>query len=238
MGEFGWKLLPLSFKFAQHARQVHTAIPGQNFRYAAKIVCSTVVCITLRRQKILDCDGLLLLKLMWGVTARHICGASIARAVRPIPIKIISVGKGNSRGATEFASEWAEKLRRYTELTEVAIKPNPANSKDAAVQRTQESEKVLKALNPGERLVALDERGKDISSEDVATLLAQASDEGWNGVAFAIGGPYGHAPIIREKAHAVVRLSSLVFNHTVARVVLLEQLYRGWTILRGEPYHH
>lgn len=74
-------------------------------------------------------------------------------------------------------------------------------------------------------------------SEDVARLLAQAGDEG-STLVFCIGGPYGHSPQVRARANKVVRLSSLVLNHQVAYIVLVEQLYRGWTILSGSPYHH
>jgi 23S rRNA (pseudouridine1915-N3)-methyltransferase len=170
---------------------------------------------------------------------RRICTASLSRAVRPIPLKLISVAKGtSSKDGTAFGNEWADKVRRYTQLQEILIKPNPMNTKDPTVAKVQEGERVLKSLNPGERLIVLDERGRDLKSEDFAKILAQASDEGWPAVVFAIGGPYGHAPEVRDRADDVVRLSSCVLNHAVARVVLLEQLYRGWTILRGEPYHH
>jgi 23S rRNA (pseudouridine1915-N3)-methyltransferase len=170
---------------------------------------------------------------------RRICTASLARAVRPIPLKLISVAKGTaSKDGNAFGNEWADKVRRYTQLEEIQIKPNPMNTKDPKIAKVQEGERVLKAVNAGERLIVLDERGRDLSSEDFAKLLATASDEGWPAVVFAIGGPYGHAPEVRERADDVVKLSSCVLNHAVARVVLLEQIYRGWTILRGEPYHH
>jgi 23S rRNA (pseudouridine1915-N3)-methyltransferase len=170
--------------------------------------------------------------------ARVFCSTALPRAVRPIPIKIVHVGKSSSRGPEDFSKEWAEKLRRYTQVTEIQIKPNPSNAKDPTVAKALEGERVLKSIAAGERLVVLDERGKDVTSNDVAELLATASDEGWPAIVFAIGGPYGHDTMVRDRAHIVIRLSSLVLNHTVARVVLLEQLYRGWTILRGEPYHH
>lgn len=163
---------------------------------------------------------------------------SMARAVRPIPMKIISITKGSSKGGKMFSAEWADKLRRYTDLTEIVIKPNPMNAKDASVAMSHEGARVLKSLTPGEILVVLDERGKEFNSEDVAKLIARASDESWKGITFAIGGPYGHPQEVRDQAQYVVRLSSCVLNHSVAYVVLLEQLYRGWTILKGEPYHH
>ena len=168
--------------------------------------------------------------------------ASLSRAVRPVPLKLISVAKGAggsaSKGAALMAEEWALKVRRYVPLTEVQLKPNPLNAKDPAVAKVHEGERVLKAVGPGERLVVLDERGRAVTSEDVARIIARAGDEGWPAVVFAIGGPYGHSEAVRARADDTVRLSSLVLNHSVARVVLLEQLYRAWTILRGEPYHH
>jgi 23S rRNA (pseudouridine1915-N3)-methyltransferase len=183
-----------------------------------------------------------LLRRVCSAAAAHAAAApsaSLARAARPVPLKLISVAKGSaSKGAAAFADEWAAKLRRYAPLTEIQIKPNPLNAKEPAVAQVHEGERVLKAVNPGDRLIVLDERGRDLSSEDFARLLAQAGDEGWPAVVFAIGGPYGHPPEVRKRADDVVRLSSCVLNHAVARVVLLEQLYRGWTILRGEPYHH
>jgi 23S rRNA (pseudouridine1915-N3)-methyltransferase len=96
---------------------------------------------------------------------------------------------------------------------------------------------VLKALSPGDRVVLLDERGREVSSYDVAELIARAGDDN-TPLVFCIGGPYGHGDAVRQRADDTIRLSRLVLNHQVAVVVLLEQLYRGWAILRGDPYHH
>jgi len=96
---------------------------------------------------------------------------------------------------------------------------------------------VLKAIAAGERVILLDERGKDASSEDIARLLIKASDDG-TPLCFVIGGPFGHGTAVMQRADESVRLSRMVLNHSVAYVVLIEQLYRAWTIVRGEPYHH
>lgn len=96
---------------------------------------------------------------------------------------------------------------------------------------------VLKAISPGERVILLDERGRDVSSEDVARLLIKASDDG-TPLCFVIGGPFGHGTAVMQRGDESIRLSRMVFNHSVAYVVLVEQLYRAWTIVRGEPYHH
>lgn len=76
-----------------------------------------------------------------------------------------------------------------------------------------------------------------MTSEDIARLIAAAGDAG-RPLAFCIGGPFGHGAAVQTRADDSIALSRLVLNHSVAHVVLLEQLYRGWTILRGEPYHH
>ena len=106
--------------------------------------------------------------------------------------------------------------------------------------RTMRGQKVLGRLGGDDFVVALDERGKDLSSEGLAELLAEPPG-GAGRVVFLIGGPSGHSPEVRERARArgaVVRLSRMVLNHQVARLVALEQIYRGWTIIRGEKYHH
>jgi len=171
---------------------------------------------------------------------RRICTSSLSRAVRPVPLKVITVSRSaaSSKAAQLLAQEWADKTRRYVQLAEIQIKPNPMNTKDPEVAKIQEGERVLKAVGSGERLVVLDERGRAVTSEDVAQLIARGGDEGWPAIVFAIGGPHGHSSEVRARADYVVSLSPLVLNHSVAHIVLLEQLYRAWTILRGEPYHH
>jgi 23S rRNA (pseudouridine1915-N3)-methyltransferase len=96
---------------------------------------------------------------------------------------------------------------------------------------------VLKTIAPTEHVILLDERGREVSSYDFADIIARAGDDG-TPLTFCIGGPYGHGDAMRSRANDSIRLSRLVLNHQVAVVVLLEQLYRGWAIARGEPYHH
>jgi len=118
------------------------------------------------------------------------------------------------------------------------VRTNPKKAATPDAQREGEAERVLKCVAPGEHLVLLCERGREVSSEGVAKLIASAGDAGKPGLVFALGGPFGHGDAVRGRADDAVCLSKLVMNHAVARVVLLEQLYRAFTILRGEPYHH
>lgn len=104
--------------------------------------------------------------------------------------------------------------------------------------REHEADRVLAALPARAHVVALDERGSRVTSPGLAELLAAAPDSGRDGIVFLIGGPHGHGAAVARAAHARIRLSDMVLNHQLAHILLLEQLYRAWTILRGSPYHH
>ena len=127
-------------------------------------------------------------------------------------------------------------MNRYGAFQEVQHKPDAAGDRTTAQRK--EADRLLSRLGTRDRLFVLDERGRDVRSEDLAAILEAAALDGVQQLAFAIGGPYGHHESLRQRSHETLRLSSLVLNHQVARVLLLEQLYRGWTILRNEPYHH
>lgn len=92
-------------------------------------------------------------------------------------------------------------------------------------------------MSTGDRVIILDERGREATSEDIARLIAEAGDNGMP-LVFVVGGPFGHGAAVIERASDSIRLSRMVLNHQVAYIVLVEQLYRAWTIIRGEPYHH
>ena len=162
------------------------------------------------------------------------------RAQKPLPVELVVVARPMNAAVESLAQEYAGMVRRYAPFAETRLAPNPKNSAKAEVQVEAEGQKVLGRLRGDDFVVALDERGKDLSSEGLAELLAEPPG-GAGRVVFLIGGPYGHSPEVRERARArgaVVRLSRMVLNHQVARLVALEQIYRGWTIIRGEKYHH
>lgn len=131
--------------------------------------------------------------------------------------------------ADEACADYARRTRRHFGCEEVAIK-----AEDAA----EAAQKTLTMVPARGWLIALDERGRDLDSEAFARLITEAADSGVTTLVFAIGGAYGHAPELRARARIVVRVSAMVLNHAVARVVLAEQVYRACTIRAGEPYHH
>jgi 23S rRNA (pseudouridine1915-N3)-methyltransferase len=130
---------------------------------------------------------------------------------------------------------YAARLRHYTQLELVEL-PGSRGVQSPEVARRREAEALQKRLLPGESLVALDERGSPMDSLAFARLLGEARDTGRD-LAFILGGDEGLDPAIRARAWKVLSLSPMTFPHRLARLLLLEQLYRGFTLLRGEPYH-
>ncbi|BBN14996.1 23S rRNA (pseudouridine1915-N3)-methyltransferase [Marchantia polymorpha subsp. ruderalis] len=163
---------------------------------------------------------------------------SYARAARPLPIRLVMVRKNFDTGVESVVNNYASKVKRYCSFEDVQIKSNPKNTSDVVAQVEAEGERVLKAISPRDWVILLDERGRDVTSEQLASLIADAGDRGSSALVFCIGGPYGHGSQVRKRANVSIKLSSMVLNHQVATIVLLEQIYRAWTILRGEKYHH
>ncbi|XP_062099515.1 putative RNA methyltransferase At5g10620 isoform X2 [Humulus lupulus] len=162
----------------------------------------------------------------------------VGQSVRALPIRILWVGKKRSQGAQLVFDEYFEKLKLYCSVNEVQIRSNPKNSRDWRVQVEDEDKAVMNLIRPNDWVVLLDERGQDLGSEEMAELLGDAGNTGASELSFCIGGPYGHGQRLRERANLCIKLSSMVFNHQIALLVLVEQLYRSWTILKGQKYHH
>ncbi|KAM6543794.1 hypothetical protein CsatB_008241 [Cannabis sativa] len=162
----------------------------------------------------------------------------VGQSVRALPIRILWVGKKRSQGAQLVFDEYFEKIKLYCTVNEVQIRSNPKNSRDWKVQVEDEDNAVMNLIRPNDWVVLLDERGRDLGSEEMADLLGDAGNTGASGLSFCIGGPYGHGQRLRERANLCIKLSSMVFNHQIALLVLVEQLYRSWTILKGQKYHH
>ena len=152
-------------------------------------------------------------------------------------ITTLWVGKGRVKWADAGAVEYTRRLPHHLNYTETRIKPVAFNGSEADV-RTAEAAKILGQLRSGDRLIALDERGEAPDSHAFAALIDDAAKLGTRRLAFAIGGPYGHGQAVRDRAWKTIRLSRMVLNHSMARMVLAEQLYRASTLLWGGQYHH
>ena len=172
----------------------------------------------------------------WGRGVAQAARAPLS-AVRPVPLKLITVTKGNGPAFDAAAAEYTDRLKRYTGYEEVVVKPNPKGVSDPLLQCAAEAERVLKHVGPRDRLVLLDERGVDISSEGLAALLATAGEDNVSALVFAIGGADGHSPAVKARARRSIAFGPQTWPHALARVMLAEQIYRAVSILAGSPYH-
>jgi len=152
-----------------------------------------------------------------------------------VKLRVVAVGRDRSGLFAPAADEYAKRLARYAkfELVEVAEAKRHAGTPRA---KDEEGETLLARIGPAERVVLLDERGKEATSVELAQRLAGWMRRGQD-VTFVIGGSDGHSEPIRARAQETLSLSRMTLAHRLARVVLLEQLYRAFTIVKGEPYH-
>lgn len=154
-------------------------------------------------------------------------------------IVLASVGKPHEALVKVGVEEFTQRIQKYygVEWKIIAPPKNAASLNEAALKKA-EAELVLQHLQPDDFLILLDERGKNISSPELANLLQQRANESTKRVVFLIGGAFGVDNTIQQKAQFTWSLSKLVFPHMLVRLILAEQVYRACTINRNEKYHH
>ncbi len=131
-----------------------------------------------------------------------------------------------------------EVLGRKAGLTSLKIGEWAESQQQNAKQRMEDEAQILWSAVPSSATtLALDERGKSLSSEDFAAKVRKLADSGVNDLVFMIGGPDGHAPQTRDKANHLIALGPMVWPHRLVRIMLLEQIYRSVTIMVNHPYH-
>ena len=150
-------------------------------------------------------------------------------------IRVLAVGRDRSGLYRPALEEYARRLGRYARFEVVEV-PEARRHAGTPRAREEEGEAILARLRDGERVVALDERGREPTSEELARRLG-AWLAGGRDLALVVGGADGLAEAVKGRADESLSLSRLTLAHRLARLVLLEQLYRAFTILRGEPYH-
>jgi 23S rRNA (pseudouridine1915-N3)-methyltransferase len=145
-------------------------------------------------------------------------------------IVIISVGKGKDEVSNDLVKHFEVRILRYLPIEWIYISHEATKEK--------EGEKMLGYLKKEDYVVLLDEKGRDMKSEVLAELVENRMVDSVRRMVFIIGGAYGVSKVIEERANYIWKLSSLVFPHMLVRVILVEQLYRAMTIIKGEKYHH
>lgn len=151
-------------------------------------------------------------------------------------LRVLWVGKTREGWIREGIDDYTARIRRYLplEITEA----REEKGSDPEAMRRREGERILKLLPKNALLVLMDERGEELTSTGLAASLGQCRDRGVPEMVFLIGGAYGFSEELRARGDRTLALSKMTFTHEMARVFLLEQLYRAMTILGGEGYHH
>lgn len=154
-------------------------------------------------------------------------------------ISLIVIGKTDDAYLVEGINKYVSRLKHYINFQMHTI-PELKNNKslNEAQQKSKEAELVLKQLNRSDYLVLLDEKGKKFSSVQFAQYLNKQMVGSVQHLVFLIGGPYGFDQSIYERSNGSLSLSDMTFSHQMVRLFFVEQVYRAFTILHNEPYHH
>ena len=154
-------------------------------------------------------------------------------------ILLLVVGKTTESYFSEAIKEYSERLKHYITF-DMEVIPELKNTKSLSmeVQKEKEGELILKALQPGDVVVLLDEHGKEMRSLEFAEYMKRKMNTVNKRLVFIIGGPYGFSKKVYQVAHEKISMSKMTFSHQMIRLIFVEQIYRAMTILNGGPYHH
>ena len=154
-------------------------------------------------------------------------------------IALLTVGKTDKDWVKQGLDIYVSRLKHYIPFSIIEIpelKNVSALSKEQI--KTKEGELILKNIKPADNLVLLDERGKEYSSVEFAKVLQDKINYEGKDIVFVIGGAYGFSEDVYRRANSRMSLSRMTFSHQMVRAIFAEQLYRAFTIIKGEPYHH
>lgn len=154
-------------------------------------------------------------------------------------ILLIQIEKTTDSYLLEGVKIYTERLKNYVQFsTETIVMPKNVRQKPFDEQKKAEASEIIKYLESSDFLVCMDEHGKQFSSLQFADFLNKRMVSGCKRLVFLIGGPFGIDKTILEKSSYVLSLSNMTFSHQMIRLFFVEQLYRGFTILKNEKYHH
>ncbi len=151
---------------------------------------------------------------------------------------LLQVGKNTNKHIVACINDYVERIGHYMPFSVITI-PELKNTKslNEQQQKEREGELILNNIQPGDVVVLLDEHGQEMRSVEFARWI-EKKQQAARRLLFVIGGPYGFSPSVYQRADEQISLSKMTFSHQMVRLVFTEQLYRGCTIIRGEPYHH
>ena len=154
-------------------------------------------------------------------------------------ILLIVVGKTDQQWLTEGISQYIDRLSHYSQF-EMQVIPDIHNTRsmEAQVQKVREGEQILKLLQPSDDVWLLDDKGREMTSPEMARWLEKRMAQSTKRLVFIIGGPYGFSPDVYDRVPGRLSLSRMTFSHQMVRLIFVEQLYRAFSILNNLPSHH
>jgi 23S rRNA (pseudouridine1915-N3)-methyltransferase len=154
-------------------------------------------------------------------------------------IKLLAIGKTDNKNLIALIDEYQNRLKHYIKF-EMEIIPDIKNVKNLSKiqQKEKEGALILSKLQNTDQLVLLDDKGSDFTSIQFSQYLQKKMNSGIKQLVLVIGGPYGFSEAVYKKSTGKIALSKMTFSHQMIRLFIVEQLYRGFTILKNEPYHH
>ncbi|MCK8520678.1 23S rRNA (pseudouridine(1915)-N(3))-methyltransferase RlmH [Aquimarina sp. D1M17] len=154
-------------------------------------------------------------------------------------IKLLAVGKTDNKQLNELINIYINRLKHYVKFDfEIIVDIKNAKNLSETQQKDKEGKLILNKLQTTDFVILLDENGKQYSSVGFSELLQKQMNSGVKRLVFIIGGPYGFSQEIYQRSNSKLSLSKMTFSHQMIRLFFVEQLYRGFTILKNEPYHH
>lgn len=154
-------------------------------------------------------------------------------------ITLLQIDKTQDSYLSEGIEIYAKRLKNYTPLEIATINvPKAVRQRSFKEQKTEEARLIFDSISPDDHLILLDDKGKEFSSIDFSKFIAQKQNASLKHLVFLIGGPFGFDQKIYDRANFKLSFSKMTFSHQMIRLFFVEQLYRAYSILKGEKYHH
>lgn len=151
-------------------------------------------------------------------------------------ITLILVGKTAVKEVKAICDDYSKRINRYVKFEEVVI--DSIKIDDIAKLKQKEGELILKKIQPTDHVILLDDKGKEYTSEQFAGQIEGYFNQSYKNICFIVGGAYGFSAEVYERANGKLSLSKMTYSHQIIRAIFAEQLYRAFTIINNEPYHH
>lgn len=154
-------------------------------------------------------------------------------------IKLLCIGKTDDKRLLALIEEYSKRLNHYIKFSiEIIPDLKKVRNLSEAQQKEKEGQLILSKVGSQDHLILLDENGKEMNSVGFSQFLQKKMNGSYKTLVLVIGGPYGFSETVYKTSQGKIALSQMTFSHQMVRLFITEQLYRGFTILKGEPYHH